>query len=60
MLKRQRREQEQGGYSPGVNEWWETRRFHNYADYALSQEFRGGLEELMALGRERPQNCDLL
>lgn len=38
---------------PEVNDWWENRSFHNYADYAMSEEFRGGLEELVALGRER-------
>jgi len=38
---------------PEVNGWWENRSFHNYADYALSGEFKAGLEELMARGRER-------
>lgn len=38
---------------PAVNGWWDNRSFHNYADYALSQDFRAGLGELMALGRER-------
>lgn len=38
---------------PDVNGWWENRSFHNYADYALSEEFRQGLNELIALGRER-------
>jgi uncharacterized protein (DUF488 family) len=36
-----------------VNGLWEHRSFHNYADYALSDEFRAGLEDLVALGRER-------
>ncbi len=36
-----------------VNGWWENQSFHNYADYALSQEFRTGLDELVLLGRER-------
>jgi len=35
-----------------VNGWWENRSFHNYADYALSGEFRAGLEALLALGRQ--------
>ena len=39
--------------SPEVNGWWENQSFHNYADYALSDDFRHGLEELIALGRER-------
>jgi uncharacterized protein (DUF488 family) len=38
---------------PEVNGWWDNQSFHNYADYALSQEFSAGLEELVALGRER-------
>lgn len=36
-----------------TNGWWENRSFHNYADYALSDEFRSGLDELVLLGRER-------
>jgi uncharacterized protein (DUF488 family) len=39
--------------SPVVNGWWKNRSFHNYADYALSEQFRQGLEELTALGRDR-------
>ncbi|MDP8993846.1 MAG: DUF488 domain-containing protein [Pseudomonadota bacterium] len=38
---------------PGVNGWWENRSFHNYADHALSDDFRRGLDRLIALGRER-------
>ena len=38
---------------PEVNGWWQNRSFHNYADHALSDAFREGLEELVALGRER-------
>lgn len=29
-----------------VNGWWENRSFHNYADHALSKEFRDALEEV--------------
>jgi uncharacterized protein (DUF488 family) len=36
-----------------INGLWENQSFHNYADYALSDEFRAGFEELIALGRER-------
>lgn len=36
-----------------VNAWWSVRSFHNYADHALSDDFRQGLDELVALGRER-------
>ena len=38
---------------PDVNGFWENRSFHNYADHALSDAFEDGLEELVALGRER-------
>ncbi|HUH36917.1 MAG TPA: DUF488 domain-containing protein [Spongiibacteraceae bacterium] len=34
-----------------LNGFWENRSFHNYADYALSEPFRAGLEQLIALGR---------
>jgi uncharacterized protein (DUF488 family) len=39
---------------PDVNGLWRNQSFHNYADYALSAEFEGGLEELIALADERP------
>jgi len=39
--------------APAVNAFWENASFHNYADYALSPEFRAGLEELLALAGER-------
>ncbi len=35
------------------NGLWENASFHNYADYALSEEFHQGLDQLIALGRER-------
>jgi uncharacterized protein (DUF488 family) len=38
---------------PEVNGLWENASFHNYADYALSNEFHAGLDRLVALGRER-------
>lgn len=31
---------------PEVNQQWRNQSFHNYADYALTDEFRGGLPEL--------------
>jgi uncharacterized protein (DUF488 family) len=40
----------QPGVSPDVNAFWENASFHNYADYALSEEFRSGLEKLRTLG----------
>jgi uncharacterized protein (DUF488 family) len=43
---------------PDVNGFWENASFHNYADYALSERFRVGLERLIALGRE--QRCAMM
>lgn len=36
-----------------VNAWWENRSFHNYADHALSDEFRSALGDLREWGRAR-------
>ncbi|QCU77808.1 DUF488 domain-containing protein [Citricoccus sp. SGAir0253] len=36
-----------------VNGLWRNRSFHNYADHALSAEFRDGLAELRSWGAER-------
>jgi uncharacterized protein (DUF488 family) len=36
-----------------VNAFWDNASFHNYADYAMSAQFREGLSHLRALGRER-------
>jgi uncharacterized protein (DUF488 family) len=33
-----------------VNGFWENQSFHNYADYALSDDFERGLERLMSEG----------
>src|SRR3569623_846410 len=38
---------------PEVNGFWENQSFHNYADYALSDEFAEALDELLALSSER-------
>jgi uncharacterized protein (DUF488 family) len=40
--------------APEINGLWRNQSFHNYADYALSDAFEGGLEELIALADERP------
>jgi uncharacterized protein (DUF488 family) len=40
----------QPGMSPDANAFWENASFHNYADYALSEEFRSAVEKLRALG----------
>jgi uncharacterized protein (DUF488 family) len=39
--------------APGVNAFWQNQSFHNFADYALSEDFRSGLTQLRALGQER-------
>lgn len=38
------------GVPASVNAFWENQRFHNYADYAMSDEFRSGLASLRELG----------
>ena len=36
-----------------VNGLWRNASFHRYADYALTEPFRAGLEHVVAQGRER-------
>jgi uncharacterized protein (DUF488 family) len=36
-----------------TNAFWENQSFHNYADYAMSEEFRVGLARLRTLGHAR-------
>jgi uncharacterized protein (DUF488 family) len=38
---------------PEVNAFWTNQSFHNYADYALSDEYGAGLEQLRDLARTR-------
>ena len=38
---------------PDVNGFWQNQSFHNYADYAMSDNFRAGLIRLRDLGRVR-------
>jgi uncharacterized protein (DUF488 family) len=40
----------QPGVNSNVNAFWTNASFHNYADYALSEEFRSGLQNLRMLG----------
>ena len=35
------------------NDWWENKSFRNYADYALTHDFRAGLAELKSLGESQ-------
>ena len=37
-----------------VNGFWTNQSFHNYADYAMSEAFRQGLEQLVQLSVEVP------
>lgn len=37
---------------PDVNAFWKNQSFHNYADYAMSEEFRSGLTRLRELGHD--------
>jgi len=38
---------------PTVNAFWENQSFHNYADYAMSEDFHSGLIKLRELGHAR-------
>ena len=38
---------------PAVNAFWSNESFHNYADYAMSEAFRAGLDRLRELGGGR-------
>ena len=40
--------------SPAVNGFWQNQSFHNYADYATTEEFRAGFDRLRRLGHQRP------
>src|SRR5581483_2847977 len=42
------------GAPPSPNGLWRHPAFRSYADYALTPAFRAGLDELVALARERP------
>lgn len=41
-----------------VNGFWTNKSFHNYADYALSGDFRTGLDHLIDIGRK--QRCVMM
>lgn len=38
---------------PATNAFWSNQSFHNYADYAMSDDYRAALAQLRALGHER-------
>jgi uncharacterized protein (DUF488 family) len=41
-----------------LNGFWTHQSFHNYADYALSEEFDAGLQQLIEVGRT--QRCAMM
>jgi len=46
------------GVAGDVNGFWQNRSFHNYADYALSDECQAGLKHLISHGRR--QRCAIM
>lgn len=48
------RRSKQKGVDPELNAHWNNQSFHNYADYAMSDTFRIGLDQLLTLGAEAP------
>jgi uncharacterized protein (DUF488 family) len=38
---------------PSLNAFWQNRGFHNYADYAMTEEFKSGLMRLRELGHAK-------
>jgi uncharacterized protein (DUF488 family) len=47
-----------GRVPPTVNGFWQNQSFHNYADYALSDEFQLGLRKLREIGHV--QRCAVM
>lgn len=39
--------------APDINAFWDNRSFHNYADYAMTQAFRSGLDALRGLAQAK-------
>ena len=37
-----------------MNGFWQNQSFHNYADYAMTEQFRVGLDRLRYLGNQNP------
>ena len=37
---------------PEVNGYWQNQSFHNYADYAMTEEFASGLTDVLDIGQE--------
>ena len=47
------RRKKQPDVDDGLNAFWRVRSFHNYADYALGDEFQSALRELEDIGAEQ-------
>jgi uncharacterized protein (DUF488 family) len=47
-----------GQVPPTVNGFWQNESFHNYADYAMSDEFKAGLHKLREIGHA--QRCAVM
>ena len=47
-----------GDVLPALNAFWANQSFHNYADYATSEEFGAGLVRLREVGRK--QRCAIM
>lgn len=47
------RRPKQAGVDETINAFWRVQSFHNYADYALGDEFAAAFDELLRLGRDR-------
>ncbi len=47
------RRSKQSGVAENLNAMWRVQSFHNYADYALGDEFSAAFDELVCLGRDR-------
>jgi uncharacterized protein (DUF488 family) len=43
----------QATFETSPNTFWRNKSFRNYADYAMTPAFKAGLDELVALGRQR-------
>ena len=46
------RRKKQPGVDPDLNAMWRVQAFHNYADYALGEEFAAAFTQLLELGNE--------
>ncbi|MEC5293429.1 DUF488 domain-containing protein [Aurantimonas sp. C2-6-R+9] len=47
------RRRKQPGIAESLNAMWRVQSFHNYADYALGDEFAAAFDDLVQLGRDR-------